>query len=255
MKIKISEICDLLSAEFNYWDYDDSSVNGLQVEAKDTVSKIGATVDFAESTALTAASEKVDLIICHHGLLWGAPAPLTDTFGRKVKILYDNKINLIGIHLPLDGHKKFGNNIIIAKDLLKLSSLKPAAQMGRSTIGWKGVNSKKLSLVDMAEILSDVPGGLESPLIYNFGPKKPQKVCVVSGAAADIFYRFKHEDFDTFITGEPRQFAYHFAKENNLNAIFAGHYATETFGVRAISEFLAKKFKLDYTFIDEPTGV
>lgn len=255
MSASSHEISTYLEQLFNYSAFNDSSLNGLQVDSGKEISKIGAAVDFGLSTAQAAAIDGVDLLITHHGLLWGANNRLVGTFGEKVKYLFDNYISLVGIHLPLDAHETYGNNAIISKKILGLESLTPAVPYGSHTIGWKGENSSKKNLIEMAEILSDVPGGLASPLIFAFGPSVPEKVCVVSGGAADSLYLYQSEGYDTLITGEPKQFAYHFCKENKINAIFAGHYATETFGVRATAEHLAEKFKLDWTFIDEPTGI
>jgi dinuclear metal center YbgI/SA1388 family protein len=230
----LQEINSYLDQVFDYARFKDSSLNGLQLDSrKENITKIGAAVDFGISTARTAADLGVDLMITHHGLLWGANETFTGTFGDKVKLLYDNCISLIAIHLPLDAHEKYGNNILIASEILSLGKLEPAISFAGSLIGWKGENLEKKSLVDMAGLLSAAPGGLVSPRVISFGRSIPKKVCVVSGSAADVLYRFKDEDFDTLITGEARQFAYHFCKENHLNVIFAGHYATETFGVRA----------------------
>lgn len=248
-------ICSILMREFNYSSFEDSSVNGLQVEACSSVKKIGAAVDFSLSVAGEAARQGVDLLITHHGLLWGKTDPILGVFKDKIKFLLDNNISLIGIHLPLDAHAAFGNNVIIAREILKLTELKTAIPYGGVHIGYKGVNEKKLSCTAISELLSAVPGGMKHPLVLGFGPDIPQNICVVSGSAADSLYLFKEEGFDTFITGEPKQFAYHFCKENKLNAIFAGHYATETFGVRAISEHIAKQCAIEWIFIDEPTGI
>lgn len=253
--MNLSEISTYLLNEFNYSQYEDYSLNGLQVEASQSVLKIGAAVDFSSSTAEKALKEKVDLMITHHGLLWGKTDRISGVFGEKIKFLLLNKINLIGIHLPLDAHPTFGNNALIARDLLKLQNLEPAIEHGGNKIGYKGLNSQQTSLSAMADLFKAIPGALTSPLSLNFGPRVPEKICVVSGSAADSLYLFEKEGFDTLITGEPKQFAYHFCKENKLNAIFAGHYATETFGVRAISEHLSKRFNLDWVFIDEPTGI
>jgi dinuclear metal center YbgI/SA1388 family protein len=254
MTISLHKITDHLKDLFSYSSFHDSSVNGLQVEAGDKVSKIAVAVDFAESIVEKAIKEKANLLITHHGFLWGATEPLVDTASRKIGPLFRNNLSLVGIHIPLDAHEKFGNNFILARDILGLKKLKSAIEFGGQTIGCMGENSK-LSLNDMTKILKKVPGALENPLALNFGPKIPKKVCVVTGAACDVIYQYEKEGFDTLITGEPRQFAYHFCKERNLNAIFAGHYATETFGVRAVGEHLSKKFKLPWVFIDEPTGI
>lgn len=253
--VNLDTIEKYLKEEFKYSLYQDSSLNGLQVESNATVTKIGAAVDFADSVLEKAASEGVDLLLTHHGLLWGQTATITGVFGNKIKKLIEKKINLFGIHLPLDGHSTFGNNIIIAKELLGLTNVEPAIKVGNMTIGWKGNNTSKLSLLEMKEKFLKITGALENPLTLEFGPKTPKNVLVVSGSAADSLYEFQSEKFDTLITGESKQFAYHFCKENNLNAIFAGHYATETFGVTAVAKHLADKFNLEWTFIDEPTGI
>ena len=255
MPTNLSKIVDYLEETFSYGKYHDSSLNGLQVEATQTVTKIGAAVDFADSILDSAIKNKVDLLITHHGLLWGPVGPLTYDFGKKVKTLFTKKVNLVGIHLPLDAHPDFGNNVLIAKNILKLSNLEPAVELGGQKIGFKGDNHLRLDFKQLVAKVKNLKGCLKTPTTYNYGPKVPKKICVVSGAAADGLYQFRQEGFDTFITGEPRQFAYHFCKENKLNAIFAGHYGTETFGVCSISEHLSKKFGLPWTFIDEPTGV
>ena len=254
MPISIKEVSLYLSELLAYSKYPDGAVNGLQVEASEHVTKIGVAVDFAESIVEKAIAEKVDLLITHHGLLWGSTPPLTESTGRKVSLLFRNNINLIGAHIPLDAHETYGNNFILARDILLLDNLKSAIPHHGIDIGCMGENTKS-SLNDLAEILKKVPGALEHPLVFNFGPKTPKKVCVVTGAACDTLYQFKEAGFDTLISGEPRQFAYHFCKEEKLNAIFAGHYATETFGVRALGSHLSGRYKVPWVFLDEPTGV
>jgi len=254
MPESLQEIALHLEDILTYSKFSDGAVNGLQVEAKQTVSKIAVAVDFAESTALSAIQEKADLLITHHGFLWGATEPLVESAGRKISLLYKNELSLIAVHIPLDAHEEFGNNFIVARDVIGLSNLKNAVQHEGVNIGCVGEN-RNLSLLAMAQKLKEVPGALENPLVINFGPKIPKKVCVVTGAACDSLYHYKKEDFDTLITGEPRQFAYHFCKERGLNLICAGHYATETFGVRALGEYLSKKFKVPWVFVDEATGI
>lgn len=255
MTAKLTKILDFIDTTFSFQDFDDSSLNGLQVEASEHVTKIGATVDFSDSTLNSAINQGVDLLITHHGMLWGSSGPITGEFGARVRKMISHKVNLIGIHLPLDAHDTFGNNVIIAKDILELEDREPAVYFGKQKIGYTGSNHKNLTLDQMVQKMYEVPGALSTQTVLRFGPKIPQRVCVVSGAAADALYQFKNEKFDTLITGEPRQFAYHFCKENNLNAIFAGHYATETFGVRTLAEHLSQMCNIQWTFIDEPTGI
>jgi dinuclear metal center YbgI/SA1388 family protein len=255
MDNSLKNISTYLEQEFSYSSFDDASLNGLQVEATEKVTKIGAAVDFGLSTAKAASEEGVDLLLTHHGLIWGKNESISGIFAEKVKFLLTNFMNLIAIHLPLDAHEIYGNNIIIAKDLLKLSDLSRAVPCGGTEIGYKGINQQKYTLPDLADIFSQVPGGLSNPLILPFGKSVPEKICVVSGSAADTLQLYQKEGFDTLITGESKHFAYHFCKENSINAVFAGHYATETFGVKALAEHLAEKFSLDWVFIHEPTGI
>ncbi len=259
MIASLKDISSYLLREFNYAQFNDASVNGLQVESCDEIRKIVASVDFGLSIANKAKNLNAELILCHHGILWsgssGKSERIVSSHRDKIKFLLDNGISLIGIHLPLDAHYEFGNNIIIARDLLKLEQIESAVPYQGVNIGFKGVNNSSLSLKDFSEIFENVPGALPKPLVLPFGPEIPKKVCVVSGSSADTLYLFENEDFDTLISGEPKQFAYQYCKDNNINAIFAGHYATETFGVRAITEHLAKRFSLDWVFIDEPSNI
>ncbi len=255
MSQPLKEISNYLSALLNYTAYADNAVNGLQVESCESINKIGVAVDFAESVLEQAISKKVDLLITHHGLLWGSTPPLTGSTGRKVSQLFKNNINLLGIHIPLDAHEKYGNNFILARDILQLENTESAIQHHGINIACIGENKKSKSLNDFVEILKEVPGALAQPLAFNFGPKIPNKVCVVTGSACDTLYQYKEAGFDTFITGESRQFAYHFCKEEKLNAVFAGHYATETFGVRALGAHLSEKYNIPWEFLDDPTGI
>ncbi|HMO17489.1 MAG TPA: Nif3-like dinuclear metal center hexameric protein [Oligoflexia bacterium] len=256
----INQISDYLGDLLSVSSFEDSSLNGLQVESHQDIGKIAACVDFSSSIAEKSHQEGAGTIICHHGLIWGKLGPITGALASTLQYLFSNKINLIALHLPLDAHETFGNNAIIAKEILQLSDVTPELKFGtnptnKKCLGFIGNNSNKTPLKAMTELFCGLPGSLDKPLTLNFGPSTPQNVAVISGAGADALYQFKDSGFDTLITGEPRQFAYHFCKENKLNAIFAGHYATETFGVRKLSQHLAEKYSTSWIFIDEPTGI
>ena len=60
---------------------------------------------------------------------------------------------------------------------------------------------------------------------------------------------------DTFLTGEGNHHSYFEAEERGVNVLYAGHYATETVGVRALAEHLAARFGLEAVFLDHPTGL
>ncbi|PSQ54798.1 Nif3-like dinuclear metal center hexameric protein, partial [Halobacteriales archaeon SW_8_68_21] len=59
---------------------------------------------------------------------------------------------------------------------------------------------------------------------------------------------------DALITGEAKGKLYHEAREAGLTVFLAGHYATETFGVRAL-ESLSGEWGLETTYVSHPTGL
>lgn len=252
---ELKRIVAYLDRELDLNRFDDSSLNGLQVEGSGPVNKIAAAVDAGISVIDEAIDNKVDLLLVHHGIFWGKPFAIRGSKKELLKKLLDANLSLYAAHLPLDAHKKYGNNFSLAR-LLKLESLEETTLYRGSLIGCQGINKKKKKLNDLVKILEKLPGAKETNFhVFNFGPKVPQKVSIISGSGVDELLNFEENDFDTLVTGEAKQFAYHFAKENKLNLICAGHYATETIGVRNIVEATAKKFKLKHIFIDQPTGI
>jgi len=245
-------ILQFLNSELHSSHFDDSSLNGLQVEGTDEISKIAVSVDSGLSICESAVELGADLLIVHHGLFWGGAVPIVQVHRKVVSTLIKGNLNLFASHLPLDANEKFGNNFGLAR-YLGLAELEKCAEHRGSYLGAKGKNS--LTFEELLAKLRMLPGGDAPISTLRFGPMNPERVAVVTGAAADELYRFEADNFDTLITGEPRQFAYHFCKERNLNAIFAGHYRTETIGVRLLGEELSKRFGVEYEFIDEPTGI
>ena len=79
-------------------------------------------------------------------------------------------------------------------------------------------------------------------------------MCFSGGAAGDL-YQAIAVGVDLFITGEPLHYTHHLAKENEINVIFAGHYETEVWGVKALMPLLKEKFGVEVEFIDVPTIV
>ena len=74
------------------------------------------------------------------------------------------------------------------------------------------------------------------------------------GAGSDLKKAFD-EGVDTFITGEGPHWTFGLAQELGINVLYGGHYATETFGVKALAAYLSKTFKLPWVFVDYPTGL
>lgn len=234
--------------------FKDSSLNGLQIEGKKNIKKIAASVDSGISVINEAVEKNIDFLLVHHGIFWGMPLAISGSHKILIKKILDASLNLYAQHLPIDAHSEFGNNALLAKKL-GLELERKAINYGGQEIAYICKNPKKLSFQSICKELELLVGADKNFKRLAFGTDVPESILIITGSGADAIYEFSELNFDTIITGEPKQFTYHFAKDNNLNAAFAGHYATETLGVDELGKHLAEKFKLEYTFINQPTGI
>lgn len=223
--------------------------NGLQLQNNGAVSRIAAAVDACEAVVLEAVRRGVDFLIVHHGLFWNS-SPLTGGMYRKVKAAMAGNLALYSVHLPLDLHPEVGNNILLARSL-GIEGVEPFLQIRGQTIGLAG--KCRITRDDLMRRLYDALG---SPAhLCPGGPAHPVRVGVVTGGAGSEIAQAAAAGVDTFITGEGPHWSYTLAEELGVNLIYAGHYATETFGVKALSDHLSKRFELPWEFIDHPTGL
>ena len=253
---KLGEIVGFLDQELQLQLFPDGSLNGLQFEGRQDILRIAAAVDTALSVIESALDQRADLLIVHHGMFWGKPQAVTGAERRIFQRILAADLSLYCAHLPLDAHQVYGNNFLLAR-FVGLSELSAAPGMNYSgpSIACLGTNVNQLLFAAFEQALHQLPGAAEHFVSLPFGPKVPQRVCVVSGAGADQLLLAESLGFDTLITGEPRHFAYHYCKAHNLNAVFAGHYATETLGVQELGKAAAAKFGAAFEFIDHPTGI
>jgi dinuclear metal center YbgI/SA1388 family protein len=223
--------------------------NGLQLENGGSVTRIAAAVDACEAVMCAAVEQEADLLLVHHGLFWNT-TPITGAMYRKVRRAIEGNLSVYSAHLPLDIHPKVGNNVLLAK-ALGLTGLKPFMPLKGQPAGLVGGCS--VSLDALHERLESVLG---SPVhVCAGGPARPRRVGVVTGGAGSEVARAAAEGIDTFITGEGPHWSYTLAEELGVNLLYGGHYATETFGVKALAAHLSKRFKLPWLFIDHPTGL
>lgn len=235
--------------------YRDYGPNGLQIDGgRSQISTVAYAVDSGLSVLESAVAKSADLILVHHGLFWGKMPPLTGTLGAKVRLLMQKGCSLYASHLPLDGHIELGNAAQLAK-LLEPTSLEGAYEHEGKTIGVKARWQAPISLDRVAEILSTIEGSSGSPLVLSFGKREISTAGIVTGSGGSLLDQVLASGVDLFITGEPKQELYHQLKEHGVSAVFAGHYATETFGVRALAHVLSERFRVDTIFINEPTGI
>ncbi|MCK4668481.1 Nif3-like dinuclear metal center hexameric protein [Candidatus Dependentiae bacterium] len=230
----------------------DSSQNGLQVEMKGPVNRIGLAVDASLETFRKAKKKNVNLILVHHGLFWGQPIEITKLFYKRISFLIKNNIGLYASHLPLDMHPEVGNNAQIAEKL-NLSNLKFFADYHGSDIGILGNLPKTLTYRSFIKNLKKV---FKTDFkILHFGKAKVKKIGIISGGGGSFVEAAAQIGVDVYLTGEISHSSYHSIKEYGLNCVFGGHYFTETFGVKALGKHLKKKFNLTTIFLDSPTGM
>lgn len=237
----------LQTDKFTDWD---GAVNGLQVENRGSVTKISAAVDASLATIKLAIAAKADLLIVHHGLFWSATHPWTGKRHEMIRLLVEHDLAVYSSHLPLDSHPKLGNNARLAA-ALGLKKLKPFFFEKGQFIGLQA--KTKISRAELTQRLATVLG--KAPTVLPGGPDVCQRIGIVTGGAGGELKKAAAEGVDTLITGEGPHWTYALAEDFGLNVLYGGHYATETFGVKALAAHLARKFKLPWMFLDHPTGL
>ena len=240
-----------LDAYLDVAGWSDKSLNGLQVEGGDRVSRVALATDTALATIAMAVEADAQMMVAHHGLFWGRVEPVTGPMRARLAALIEADLSLYVSHLPLDAHPEVGNNAVLAR-LLGLADVEPFGRWGDRAIGVLGRLPETLDRSGLAARIEALLGA--RPDVLAFGGEAIRRVAVVSGAAADLIPEAESVGADAFITGETSHTAYHQARERGVNVVFAGHYATETLGVRALGDHLARKFGLETVFLDVPTG-
>jgi dinuclear metal center YbgI/SA1388 family protein len=228
----------------------DNALNGLQIENSGKVTKIGAAVDVSTRVLTEAANKDVDLLIVHHGLFWPGLKPISGPLHRQLRIAFENNIALYSAHLPLDLHPEVGNNAQLCREL-GLKSAEPFFEEKGSLIGLRA--NVAMSRDDLIRKLAASLGA--EPKTFLFGPEQTSNIGVITGGAGGEICRVAEDKIDMFITGEAPHWAGVAAEELKMNVVLGGHYATETFGVKALAAHLGKKFEVPSEFIDCPTGL
>ncbi len=224
--------------------------NGLQVENRGAVTRIAATVDASLATVRMAVKAKADLLIVHHGLFWSTMHPWTGRRYELIRALLESDIAVYSSHLPLDAHPKLGNNAQLCA-ALGLKKLRPFFLSHGDHLGFQTKTS--ISRADLASRLERATG--MKVRVIPGGENICRRIGVVTGGAGDDLKRAADEGVDTYITGEGQHWTYAMAEDLGINVLYGGHYATETFGVKALAKLLSGKFKLPWTFLDHPTGL
>jgi dinuclear metal center YbgI/SA1388 family protein len=229
----------------------DYSDNGLQVEGSDDVTRLAFAVDACQETIARAITAGVQMLIVHHGLFWGKPLMVVGPHRRRVQALLDGGCSLYAAHLPLDRHPEVGNNAQLARmlGLTVVGGLGEAFGLPVGVIATAAATTRTALVARLAASLG------VTPLVLPGGPEQVRTIGIISGGAARDIVTAAAAGCDTYITGETSHSSYHDAAEYGVNVIYAGHYATETVGLKALAAHLGAQFALPSTFIDRPTGL
>lgn len=249
---ELKEVVRYLNEFLRIDDCDDwpNALNGLQFENSGKVKRIGAAVDASSRIFAAAAERGVDFLVVHHGLFWAGPQPIAGAARRQIATLFEHDIALYSAHLPLDVHLKIGNNAQLAA-ALGLTDLEPFFEEHGQLIGVRA--QLQIFPNELARKLEQSLGG--SVKLFAGGPATTSNIGIITGAAGSEIYAVAREGIDTFITGEAPHWAAIAAEELGINLLLGGHYATETFGVKALAADLARQFNLPWEFLDAPTGL
>jgi dinuclear metal center YbgI/SA1388 family protein len=245
--MKLFEIVAFLDRELRTAEVKDypNAHNGLQLENGGEVTRVVCAVDACEAVVDAACEARADLLIVHHGMFWHGAQRIEGAAYRKLKKAMDAGLAIYSSHLPLDLHSRLGNNALLAK-ALGIKKTQPFLEIGVRANG----NWTRDALVDLVE------QAVQTPVhVAPGGPERVKKIGIVTGGAGREVAKAAAAGVDTFLTGEGSHWTFAAAEELGVNLIYAGHYATETFGVKALGAELQRKFKLPWAFIDHPSGL
>jgi dinuclear metal center YbgI/SA1388 family protein len=247
--LEIVKYADRLLKITEFTDYP-GAVNGLQAQNGGRVARIAAAVDASLTTVRLAIKEGANLLVVHHGLFWSPSHPWTGRRYELIRTLIETDMAVYSAHLPLDAHPTLGNNVLLAR-ALGLRDLKPFFFEKGQHLGVRG--NLKIPREELQRRLGKATGA-KSKLLPG-GSEACHRIGIVTGGAGAEMKIAASEGVDVFVTGEGPHWTYALAEDLGLNVLYGGHYATETFGVKALAAQLSKKFRVPWTFIDYPTGL
>jgi dinuclear metal center YbgI/SA1388 family protein len=233
-----------------------NAVNGVQLANIGDIERVATAVDFSTETVIGAVDVGARLLLVHHGMFWGGVQPLTAHRHRRLWMLVTHDVAVYSAHLPLDVHPRLGNNALLARQL----GLDP-------TGGFAKYQSIEVGLSGTSDIATQVVAERASALAAEHGghlvatPFAPERVtrawgiCTGSGADSATLREAAERGLDTLIVGEGPHHTSVEARELGIVVLYAGHYATETLGVRALGDCLATEFGVTSTFIHAPSGL
>ena len=252
-----AELVSFLDSLFADAKQNDVSNNGLQAEGRAKIRKIAFAVDACVASFQAALEAGADFLFCHHGISWGGGiARFTRYQALRLKLLLANGLSLYAQHLPLDAHPVFGNNAVLAEMVgLLPESRMPFGIYHGNPIGIAGELPAGTTLQSLATLL-DGALATNTKIYANHGKKTVHSLAIVSGGGASLIDEAAEKGYDCLLTGEIGHQNYHYAREQKLSLLVAGHYATETTGPKALLKVVQKRFPdVPCVWLDLPTGL
>ncbi|MBU7015656.1 MAG: Nif3-like dinuclear metal center hexameric protein [Theionarchaea archaeon] len=244
----VERIVGFLDEYLKTKEIEDDCNNGLQVECDAEIKKVGFSVDASMELFKRGKKEGCQLLIVHHGLIWGGISYIRGVQYRRIRELIENTMGLYAAHLPLDVHPEVGNTAVLAR----LLGLEIVGDFFR----YKNVNLGLLckTCISREELTMKINQEVGDCQVLEFGPDLVEHVGMVTGSGTQALDSAVQAGCDTFITGEPKHVSYHQAKESKINVMYAGHYQTETSGVKALMDKVSASCEVETVFCDIPTG-
>lgn len=235
-------------------DYD-TALNGLQLANSGQVSRIAAAVDFSSAAVGAAMREKAQLLLVHHGMFWHTERLVGAAYTR-LRDAIRGDLAVYSAHLPLDIHASMGNNALLAREL----GLQVTGGFGRFKTIDVGVSGQAdIATKTLADRLSSFARPYATTVVSTpFESSRQTRFWAIvtgAGASTDTLEEARARGIDTLIVGEGPHHTAVRAMDDGVVVIYAGHYATETLGVRALAERTASHFGMSWIFLNIPTGL
>jgi dinuclear metal center YbgI/SA1388 family protein len=248
---EIIAFCDDLLEIGSFTDY---GPNGLQVPGKAGVNRVATAVSAHLASIEAAVEIGADMLITHHGLFWDFhPRALTPPMAERLRVALGAGLSVAGYHLPLDAHREVGNNALLARQF----GFEPApgefGEVKGRHIGAIGRRTEPIAAEDLFARVEKELG--REPLVFADGPDRVSTIGILTGAGASDIHEAIALGLDAFLTGEPSEHVMADAREGGIHFIAAGHYATETCGIRALGDVVARRFEVEHEFIDVPNPI
>lgn len=257
MTVHLREVVGFLDTTLDIDRFRDYAPNGLQVEGSPEVLTVVTGVSASAALIQKAIDLDADLIVVHHGLVWGPGLTrIAGPLAHRLELLLTNKVSLAAYHLPLDKHPRLGNNVGLCDALgLQLTPRDAFGDVKGVALGMTGAWKEPVTRAEaLARIAGGVGKGVAPRFVFPHGPEVVRKVGLCSGAASDLIEAAARANCDLYLTGELAERAGDLAAELQITLVAAGHYATEVFGPQRIADELRMRFPtLTVAFVPSPS--